>query len=145
MGSSVEEGGLCCVSWQYTCSGECQTTTSLVPSEACMVVVYVKLNLLVLDSLIVRNMNKTSEAASKPVMVCLTTFPQCNFSLEFPEIPSQNLLSYNWLGIPKQFILGYSLTCPTYLPYSFTSFFLYHRIFTCIYHLRRMYACGSAE
>ena len=34
----------------------------------------------------------------------LTTFPQCNFSLEFPEIFSENHICYHWLcvsGISK--------------------------------------------
>ena len=29
----------------------------------------------------------------------LITFPQCNVSLEFPEILSQNLKDYHWLGV----------------------------------------------
>ena len=29
----------------------------------------------------------------------LTTFPQCNFSLEFPEILSQNHIWYHWLSV----------------------------------------------
>ena len=57
----------------------------------------------------------------------VTTFPQCNFSLEFPELLTQNHICYNFfflcillyfmidwvcLGFPKSCILGYSLTCP---------------------------------
>ena len=46
----------------------------------------------------------------------LTTIPLCNFSLEFPELLRQNLIHaiIDWvcLGIPKQCIVGYSLTCP---------------------------------
>ena len=36
------------------------------------------------------------------------------FCLEFPEILSQNHCTIDWvvLGIPKQCIMGYSLTCP---------------------------------
>ena len=30
----------------------------------------------------------------------LTTFSQCNFSLEFPEILSQNPICYHWLSMP---------------------------------------------
>ena len=35
------------------------------------------------------------------VMLCgmLKTFPQCTFSLEFPEILRQNLLCYHWLSM----------------------------------------------
>ena len=29
----------------------------------------------------------------------LTTFPQWNFSLEFPEIPNQNLICYHWPSV----------------------------------------------
>ena len=29
----------------------------------------------------------------------LTTFPRCNFSLEVPEILSQNLICYHWLSV----------------------------------------------
>ena len=29
----------------------------------------------------------------------LTAFPQCNFSLEFPEILSQNDICYHWLSV----------------------------------------------
>ena len=40
----------------------------------------------------------------------LTTVPQCNCTLEFPEILSQNHI--RCLGFPKWCIVGYSLTCP---------------------------------
>ena len=30
-----------------------------------------------------------------------TTFPQCNFLLEFPEILRQNLIRYHWLSVSK--------------------------------------------
>ena len=46
----------------------------------------------------------------------LTTISQCNFPLEFSELLGQNLIHaiIDWvcLGIPKQCIVGYSLTCP---------------------------------
>ena len=29
-------------------------------------------------------------------------FPQCKFSLEFPEILSQNLICYHWLSVSVQ-------------------------------------------
>ena len=46
----------------------------------------------------------------------VTTYPQCNFSLEFPEILGQNLIIYDiidrvCLGTMKQYMDGYSLTC----------------------------------
>ena len=36
-----------------------------------------------------------SERVAKPKYGMLTTFPQCNFSLEFPEIFSQNHICYH--------------------------------------------------
>ena len=47
----------------------------------------------------------------------LTIFPRCNFSLEFPEILSQNRICYHWVcpGFPKPCIVGYLLTSPNWL------------------------------
>ena len=45
----------------------------------------------------------------------ITTFPQCSFSLEFPETLSQNNICHHSpsvSGIPKKRIVGYLLTCP---------------------------------
>ena len=45
----------------------------------------------------------------------LSTFPQCHFGLQLLGIPDQHCIWYHWLGIlylgiPKLFIMGYSLT-----------------------------------
>ena len=45
----------------------------------------------------------------------LKIFPQCQFSLKFPEILSKNhkyaIIDWVCLGFPTQCIVGYSLTC----------------------------------
>ena len=44
----------------------------------------------------------------------LTTFPQCNFSMKFYSVKIIHMLSLTECvrGIPKECIVGYSLTCP---------------------------------
>ena len=45
----------------------------------------------------------------------ITSFPQCNFSLEFPEILSQNCICCHWLsvsGISKTMHFGILITMP---------------------------------
>ena len=51
----------------------------------------------------------------------LTTFPQCNFSLEFQEILSQNNTCYHWLsvsGSSKIMYCGILINVPYYLAWS---------------------------
>ena len=48
----------------------------------------------------------------------LTTFPQCNFSLELPEILAQNHIYYHWLsvsGISKIMLCGILTNMPYYV------------------------------
>ena len=52
----------------------------------------------------------------------LTTFPQRNFGLKFPEIPSQNIISYHWLSVsgnPKIMYCGILFNM-TYLFHQFS-------------------------
>ena len=54
----------------------------------------------------------------------LTTYPQCNFSLEFKEIFSQNLLNYHSLsvsGISKTMHCGIITSMPNYLGLTYTT------------------------
>ena len=55
----------------------------------------------------------------------LTTFPQCNCSLEFPEILSQNHIRYHWLsvsGISKIMHCGILISIPYWIVWIFVFF-----------------------